>query len=517
MTKKSQIAQSSLTLMLVITVAKLIGMLRDVVLANYFGTTNVSDAYLIAVSIPSYLFFFIGHSLSTAYLPMYNKIRHEQGEEKAQRYTNALISLAMVISTVIVAVLLLFPEVLVRIFAAGFDDATLKLTSKFVRISAVSLYFMTVINVWGGYLHAKDNYLVPASISLPRNAMIMISIVLAATFHVNFLGVGLLCAYIAEFLLLLPFVLKKGFKPRFSLEYKTPEIKETMYLVLPILLGVAVGQINKIIDRSVASTVVDGGISALTYACILNNAVQEILVTGIITILFAKCASWVAEGKHKLVKKKLSQTVNTMVFLLVPASCGIIACGRLIVKCILCRGEFDERSLQLTTGSLCCYTVGLLFLALRDTFVKVCYAYKNTKVTTISSTIAIAVNIVLNLILSRFLGINGLALATSISAVVNFFILYVYLHKKLRGFGLGQSLVVLLQTSLASAGMFVSIWWIQPKLLQTGMGELLVLFLCVGIGVLVYGVLSLLFHNRVPLGWVRTVLNRLKKKPTANS
>ena len=483
--KIKRILQSTVFLMGVILFAKILGMLRDVVLANYFGTSNVSDAYLIAVSIPNYLFFFVGHSLSTAFLPMYNKVKHNKGEKKAQRYMNSLICCALVISTVAVALLLIFPDPVVRLFAAGFDTETVGIASTFVRLSACSLYFMTIINVWGGYLQAKGNFIIPASVSVPRNIVIMISIYFAATVHVSLLGVGLLLAYVSEFVLMLPFVLKKGYRPQLALDIKAEETKETLYLVMPILLGVGVSQINHIIDRSLASTSGEGGLSALTYALILNNAVQEVLVTGIITILFAKCASWVAEGNHDLVKSKLKQTVNTMILLLLPATVGILICSEMIVKCVLCRGEFDETSLAMTTGALCCYTLGLLFLALRDTLVKVFYAYKKTKLTTITSIIAISINIVLNFVLLHFMGLNGLALATTISAVFSCVTLYVMLRKHIGDFGLKSMLITILKSTISCAVMAVAVILVQ-KYLISALPELVGLVVCVLAGVVAY-------------------------------
>jgi putative peptidoglycan lipid II flippase len=131
---------------------------------------------------------------------------------------------------------------------------------------------------------------------------------------------------------------------------------------MPIMLGVSVSQVNNIIDKSIASTVVEGGISALSYASIINNAVQEVLVTGIITILFANCATLVAKGEHELVKIKLSSTLQTFLTVLIPASCGVIILARPLVVCILGRGNFNENSVKMTVGALCCYTIGLSFL-----------------------------------------------------------------------------------------------------------------------------------------------------------
>ncbi len=486
--------QKSVTLMMVIIVAKLIGMLRDVILANYFGTSNISDAYLIASTVPTLLFYFIGHSLSTAYIPMYNKVKQEQGRDASHRYTSNLLTIALVLSTVIVIALLVFPKAVVKVFAVGFDRQTAKIAARLIRISAPSIYLMTIVNICGGYLQANKSFLVPASISLPRNAAIVVSVILAASLGTDLLGWGLLASYLLEFLFLLPFVLKKGYRYKPTLKLKDADIKQTLYIVTPILLGMCVGQVNKIIDRSMASTVVEGGISALTYASIINNAVQEVLVTGIITILFASCAELVAKQEHEKVKKKLADTVSSLLFLLIPAAVGVIILAEPIVHLVLCRGEFDEHSLKMTVSALRCYTVGLLFLALRDTFVKIFYAYKETKITTITSICSIVLNIALNIVLGKLIGINGLALATSFSALFNCITLFALLNKKIGDFGTVIIAKVTIKSIVGAIIMSVGVY-LSRRTLTPLLGDVVSLIISIIIGCIIYFTLALLFVN----------------------
>lgn len=503
-----KLQKSTLTLMLVIIVAKLIGMFRDVVLANYFGTSNISDAYLIAVSVPTLIFYFIGHSLSTAYIPMYNKIKAEKDEKSAQRFSNNILNLSLVVSAFIFAFLFFCPIFAVKVFATGFDDETASIAADLIKLSSPSILFMTILSVLGGYLQANKNFLAPAAISVPRNVAIVVSIVIAALYGVKYLGIGLLVAYIFEFLFLLPFVLRKHYRYRPTIDLKDENLKHTAYILLPIFFGMCVGQINKIIDRSLASTVVEGGISALSYASVINTAVQEVLVTGIITILFASCAELVACDKHSEVKTKLSSTINILSFLLIPASVGIIVLARPIVKIVLCRGNFDERSIMMTTGALCCYTVGLFSLAMRDTLVKVFYAYKDTKTTTVTSTAAIVLKIILSFICTKKWGINGLALATSISAIFNSIILYILLRKKIGDFGLKSFVSVGIKSIISSAVMAITIIFGSKYISGFVTNEMLHLIISVGLGVIIYFIMGLILRTEPVMMAVNKVVKR---------
>lgn len=498
--------QSSITLMTVILVSKLIGMSRDVILANYFGTSNVSDAYLIASSVPVLLFYFIGHSLSTAYIPMFNKVKHEKGILQSLKFTDNLLTISILLSTVIVIILLFFPLLVVKLFAVGFDSNTTQIAARLIRISAPSIYLMTMVNIYGGFLQANRNFLAPAAISLPRNIVIVVSVILAASLGYNVLGWGLLVSYVFEFAFLLPFVLKNKYRYKPFIDFKDEYIKRTLYVVAPILLGMCVGQVNKIIDRSMASTIIVGGISALNYASIINNAVQEILVTGIITILFASCAELVAKGEHDKVKVKLLSTTNSLIFVLLPAIFGVILLAESIVKLILCRGEFNQHSLQMTVGALQCYSCGLLFLALRDTLVKVFYAYKETKITTTVSICAILINIGLNIILGRLIGINGLAISTSISAMFNCIILAIIFHKRHGNIGLKKIMIDFVKCMICSIVMCGCILFLQRLLSLLEISELLSLFIQVFTGIIIYLVLSLCVRSSVLMPYVLKIV-----------
>lgn len=506
--KYSKIKKSAVALIVVSLICKLFGMLRDIVLAKYFGTSAVSDAYLIAVSVPTLIFYFVGHSIGTAYLPMYNQIKKEKGVREALDYTNNLSCIALAIVAVLVAALLIFTEPILKLFAPGFDAQTMALTVRFVRLSAASLFFMTLVSIWTGYLQANQNFIIPGSVSFVRNAAIITSIILAAKFGLDYLGYGLLLAYVAECLLLLIASLRASFRPKVLFRLNDDDVKQTLYLILPILLGVAVSQINKMIDRSIASTMLTGGVSALSYASVINTAIQEVLVTGIITILFAHCAELVAQQKHDEVKKKLSKTVDALIFLLVPATAGVAVLAEEVVTNILCRGNFDADSVRLTTGALRCYSFGLVFLAVRDTLVKLFYAYKDTKTTTVTSIAAIALNIGLNFLLSHWFGINGLAAATSIAGAAQCIVLYILLRKKIGDFYLGSTLLVLLKSIAAAAVMCGALLLLKYWNVFAALPPLVSLLLMALFGAVIYLLLSLLLRTKS----LQDLMSRLKKR-----
>lgn len=501
---------SSIILIISIIISKIIGLLRDVVLANYFGASSISDAYLITCSVPVLLFYFIGHAISTAFLPIYNKIRTEKNESEALIYSNNLLNISLIFCTILVIVLLAFPITLINVFAPGFDSQTKELTAIFFRICAVSLYFMTIVSIWTGYLQAKNNFVIPGIVSIPRNVMIILSIIIAAKVNIYFLGIGLLFAYIAETIFLLPFVLKNNYKYKFTLQLNCSYLKDTYALIIPIILGTAVSQINKIIDKSIASYVIDGGVSVLSYASVINTAIQEILVSSIITILFAECSKLIAQNRINEVKKKTNDTIVFLITILIPATIGVIILSKEIVSVLLLRGSFDADALNKTSNALSFYILGICFLAIRDVFIKVLYAFKLTKAPTTVSIISIIINIVLNLLLIKPFGLNGLALATSFAAIFQCIVMLFIVQKKLKLLDIRKILINLIKTLLVTLIMALVVCLLLKKI--NNLPDIIRLIILISTGLIVYFLVGYIFKLETLMLVVNVFKLKFKKK-----
>ena len=145
---------------------------RELILSYFYGASNISDAYLISLTIPTVIFAFIGTGIATGYIPMYSQIEQEYGEKEGERYTNNLVNISITICTVVIIFGLLFTKPLVKIFASGFQGETLALAIRFTRISLLGIYFMGLVYIFKGFLQLKGNYVIPASIGFPFNFFI---------------------------------------------------------------------------------------------------------------------------------------------------------------------------------------------------------------------------------------------------------------------------------------------------------------------------------------------------------
>jgi putative peptidoglycan lipid II flippase len=158
--------KTAIILMIITILSKIFGFTREIALSYFYGASNISDAFLISLTIPSVIFSFIGTGISTGYIPMYSKIEQKYGEKEGNRYTNNLVNILLILCTVMIIFGLLFTDKIVKIFASGFAGDTLALAVQFTRISLVGIYFTGLISVFGAFLRIKGNYAIPALVGL---------------------------------------------------------------------------------------------------------------------------------------------------------------------------------------------------------------------------------------------------------------------------------------------------------------------------------------------------------------
>ena len=431
----------ALILMVLTIITKIFGFLRVVVLSNYYGTSNISDVYLIATTIPTVIFAFIGISITTAYIPLYTEILNRNDEDAADNFTRNISNILFLVSAVIVFLIFLFPEPLVKVFASGFAGETLYLAVQFTKITSISIVFLCLTYIFKGYLHIKNNFFVPALMLIPLNSLIMVTIGLSSKYGVGIIPIGYVMAVASQLLFVLPFVYRNGYRHSLVLQLNDSNVQKMMFLAIPVIIGVSVREINVIVDRTLASQIVDGGISALTYAHKLNDFIQGIFILSISTVVYPRMSKMAAVSNIVGIRSMVKKSIIATALFVIPASVGAIIFANPVIGLLYGRGEFDAQSMHLTSVSLVFYSIGMIGFGIRHILSKSYYALGDTKTPMRNSAIAMVLNIILNVILSRIMGLGGLALATSISALFCALLLTLDIQKKIGGLDLRNTAV----------------------------------------------------------------------------
>lgn len=500
--------KTAVLLMLITILSKIFGFAREISLSYFYGATNISDAYLVALTIPLAIFGFIGTGIATGYIPMYSKIENEFGEEEGNRFTNNLVNILFVICTLVLIIGLAFTSQLVKAFALGFTGETLALAVKFTRVTMLQVYFIGLVTIFSGFLQIKKNYVVPALTGFPMNFVIIISMIVSKSTNIMVLVVGSVIAYAAQLLFLIPFVHKKGYRYKFIFDLKDKNIQAMANIVGSVIIGVSVNQINTLVDRTMASKISDGAISALNYAGRLNGFVQGLFVFSIATVMYPMISKMAVEDNMAGLKKSLLDAVSGISLLVIPATIGAMIFAKPIVELLFSRGAFDSKAVAMTSDALFFYSIGMVGFGLRDILSRVFYSLQDVKTPMINAAIALSMNIVLNIILSKLLGIGGLALATSISAIFCTALLFISLRKKIGPFGvkgIAASSVKILCASLIMGLIAKLSYGFLLKHISTNLS----LLFSIALGALIYFALVYIMRVKDVELLVNTVKRRL--------
>ena len=408
---------------------KLLGFFKELLLSYYFGATGLSDAYLISQTIPGTIFQFVGTGLTTCYIPVYFHVLKEHGFVAGNRFTRKLITMVLFFSTLIIGFVWLFTSEVIGLFASGFTGSTLQYTIAFTRINICNLYFSAFLYVYNSFLQANKRLFVVALASVPSNVFIILSIVLGAKCNIWLLSIGSALAPIVQLLFLYPAVHKLRFRFHLDFKWRSAYMKEFFKLMIPTILGVSVSEINTLIDRMVASQVAIGGISALSYANSLIMLVQGGFVQQITTAFYPRMAKSATEKRYERTKQDFNHVFQLLIILLLPTTVGFILLATPIITVLFGRGVFNDESIRMTAEALSYYALGLPFIGIRELLSRYYYALGNTRIPMQNAIIGLVSNIILNLTLSRFIGIGGLALATSISAFITVVLMWIQLNK----------------------------------------------------------------------------------------
>lgn len=270
-----------------------------------------------------------------------------------------------------------------------------------------------------------------------------------------------------------------------------------MYLSLPVLIGASINDLNAIVDRTLASSLITGSISALNYANRLKSLILGVFISAITTVIFPLLAKESNSGNVKGMKKIMGYGVNLILLITIPATVGLTVLAKPIVEVAFQRGEFDATATLMTSQALIFYSVGLVSMALRLLITRVYYSLQDTKTPMINGAISVGLNIILNLILVKYMAHAGLAFATSIATTIATLLMFYGLKKKIGSLGTKSYITTFVKSGLASAVMGVVAYSIYHELYGllgvSKLYNLISLLAAVGIGVIVYGVLCYVF------------------------
>nr|PZN09007.1 MAG: murein biosynthesis integral membrane protein MurJ [Caldicoprobacter oshimai] len=514
---EQRVSYKKATMMVIIItlISKVTGFLREIFLGSAYGATYVTDAYLVSLTIPQTLFSSIAAAITTTFIPLYSSIGVEGGRGEDVRFTNRVLNVVLVTSGTLAVLGMVFARPIVSLIARGFEGEALEMATAFTRITFPMIVFIGICQVFIGYLQANGEFALPALIGIPSNAVVIAMLLLSGGVGPYGLVLGTLAGAVIQAAMLLIGAYKRGYSYTGELNFRDPYVSKVIALALPVMMGSAVQQINVLIDRRLASGLPEGSISALNFANKLNGFAYGLFTISLATVIYPLLSRLSAEKDMAGFKEKLVKALNVITLIILPITVGAIVLRRPIVSVLFERGQFDARATSMTASALMFYSLGMVFYGYRDVLNKTFYSLQDTKTPMINGMLTVALNIMLNLILVKFMQHDGLALATSLSAMVMTVLLFANLRKRLRGIA-GRKLVAgFLKCGVASLIMGLAVYWLNGFAEEhihssSGLIDLLVLGAVIMIGAALYFALVYVFKVEEVDWLVDMVKKRMK-------
>lgn len=495
---KKNIIKTFSSVFIITLIAKVLGLLRDIVFANFYGTGFEATAYFTAIKIPTQIVdLILSSAIVSTFVPVFNEIMQKDGKEKANLFAGNFINVITIIATVISVIGIVFAPQIVSILAGGFDTNTYNLTVELIRITFPMIIFTAMAFSFVGFLQSYGEFNVPAMISGISNLVVIVFLLLFNnTTGIHGVAACILVAWVLQLIIQLPFARKYGYKLNKKIDFKDKDLKKVFLLSIPILISTAVLPINNLVSTRLASGMSDGAVAALEYAYKLYIVISGVFTYAVGNIIFPELARASSDRKSDEFNELIIKAIKLLAFILIPLTLGIIIYRQDIVCVMYERGEFTSLSTLQTSGALLYYAIGIIGAGVVEVMNKSFYAKQDTK-TPLKVGLVI---IVINIILSIFLGntamtFNGLALATSITALLNATILTFIANKKQKGIINKDLLLYITKIAISAIIMAVIVYLfnILLKNIITGslMSDILRMFIGASVGILCYFIVTI--------------------------
>ena len=490
---RESIAKSAGIISLATLASRLLGFIRDVVIARIFGVYLYAQAFVIAFRIPNLFRDLVGEGASNAaFVPVFSEYNAKHSKEEFWELANIVLNILLVILMSIVLLGIIFSPLIVRMIAPGFIVSPEKLAVT-VQLNRIIFPYVLLISLAAysmGILNSLKHFAIPAFGPCLLNISLIVFVLLFGE-GIKGLALGVLIGGVLQLAIQIPILYKKGFRFRFLIKFSHPAVKSIGRLMVPRIFSSSIYHLNNFVDSifgSLVWIVGEGGVAILYFAYRLIQFPLGVFSNALAQAILPTLSTQALEDNRDNFQKTLSWGLRIVFFAMLPASVGLFVLARPIISTLFGGGRFDLSSVNLTASALSFYSIGLSAYGATRILQNGFFAIKDTKTPAKVASLALIVNIVLNAILMFPLKISGLALATSISGINTFIILFVIFKRKTGALYTRDILVSFMRILIASLCMGVVCYFLSQRYIIFE-GNILARFLRLG-SVIILGLVS---------------------------
>jgi putative peptidoglycan lipid II flippase len=428
-----KIFRAAFTIGLVSTVAKGGAVLKDLVVAHVFGRSDALDAFLIAFLVPSFVLVLVMSSLGSALIPVLVETRQKRGPDAEQKLLSSMMFLSMSALILIASALAFFAPFYLRILGSSFSASKLLLTRKILYCLLPFMIFSGLATFVSGVLSAYKKFALPALVPIVTPLITIAAILLAPkSWSVFTLAIGVVAGSILEAAILLRVLNSCGMRFRLHWHGVNADVRSVLLQYAPVLAGSVLMCSTTVVDQAMAAMLPSGSVAALSYANKIVGLIVAIGSTALTTAALPYFSHMVADADWAGCRHTLKRYTALVLASTVPLTLALIALSRPLIRLIFQRGAFTAVDTDLVSRVQMCYFIQIPFYMCGMLFVRFLSSIRRNDVLMYGSAISLALDISLNLVLMRKMGIAGIALSTSLVYVVAFLILGALSVKLLR-------------------------------------------------------------------------------------
>lgn len=459
--KEQNIQKTTAMIMGILFFSRILGFIREMIVAKTFGRGMETDAFYAAFAIPDLMYdLLVAGALSSGFMPVFSSYLVNDDEDNGWKAANTFITVALIIILIFNVLGITFAKQLIPIVAYGNtkDPEKYALTVKLTRIMFTGVTFTVLAGLCKGILESYKIFLTPAIGPVLYNVGIIAgAIVFGKGLNMGIYGmaIGVIIGAFFNFFVQYPDFRRVGKRFKFEMNLKNEGYKRMLSLMVPALIGLSINRINLLVNTNVASVLDTGSITALRYAQRIMMLPVGIFGAGILTTIFPVMNSQIAKNKIEEYKDTLCIGLKTLFFITVPCVMGLIVLNLPIVRLLFRTGQFTEADARVTAIALSYYSIGALGNSAVPIIIRAFYSIQDTKTPLYVGLIIAAFNTVLNIVFVKFsnLAVGGIALTSALASCLEMVILYILLSKKMNGLRTRELSISFIKSSISAFAM----------------------------------------------------------------
>lgn len=460
------VAKAAGFLMVTMVISRVLGYVRDIFIYHQFGQNRITDAYNAAFSIPDFLYMLVvGGALSSAFIPIFSSYVARKEEEDAWYVSSIVLNWVLILLAFGILLGCLFTPQLINLLVPGFNQEAMSLTVTLTRIMFGQVVFLAMAAISQGILQSYKHFTSPAVGSVLYNVGIIIGgLLLSAPIEKLWPGYGIagfsfgvVLGAAMNFFVQVPALKRVGLRYHFSFNLRHPGVKKLLSLMLPVLLGLSVSEINLFVNQNLASTLPDGMVSALRIAQRLMQLPVGVFGIAIAVAIFPTLTAHSATEKMDDFRHTFNLGLRSVIYITLPCAVALAVLRVPIIRFMFefQGGKYTPEATQAAAQALLFYCIGLFAYSAIHVLTRAFYSLQDTKTPVLAACCSLVFNIIFSLLLLEPMAQGGLALAYSLAGIFNM-ILLLYLLKRKLGHIEGRALLssfIKIVVACAAAGL----------------------------------------------------------------